>query len=93
MAATTQLQTGKLPARRISAVKQRAHELGLTPQQYLQRLIDDDLAVSATARSTSLRDLAAPFREALGNVSERELDRRVKAARASRRNRSAAQRR
>ncbi len=82
--ATTALHTGKLPAARLSAVKRRAHDLGLTPAQYLQQLIEDDLAISAKAKSTSLDELAAPFREALAGVSEEELDRRVKAARARR---------
>src|SRR6185436_5807476 len=84
MAATTKLQTGELPNRQMSALKRRAQDLGLTPQKYLQHLIEDDLAVSAKARSTSLAELAAPFRKALGGVSEQELDRRVKAARAGR---------
>ena len=84
--ATTTLQIGKLPARRVLAVKRRAQELGLTPAEYLQQLIDDDLAISTKAKSSSLHDLAGPFREALAGVSEEELDRRVKAARAGRRN-------
>ena len=84
MAATTKLQTGELPLRQVSAVKRRAQDLGLTPQKYLQHLIEDDLAVSAKARSTSLAQLAAPFRKAWAGVSEDELDRRVKAARAAR---------
>ncbi len=80
------LHIGKLPARQVSAVKRRAQHLGLTPAQYLQQLISDDLAVSAKAKSSSLDDLAAPFREALAGVSEEELDRRVKLARTRRRN-------
>lgn len=83
--ATTTLHTGKLPAGQLSAAKRRAQDLGLTPAEYLQQLIEDDLAVSAKAKSTSLEELAAPFREALAGVSEEELDRRVKAARARRR--------
>ena len=93
MATTTILQTGKLPVRQISAVKRRARDLGLTPQKYLRQLVEDDLAVSAKARSTSLDELAAPFREAFADVSEEELDRRVKAARAGRRNDSSQHRR
>ena len=85
MAATT-LHTGKLPAGQLSAAKRRAQDLGLTPAKYLQQLIEDDLAISAKAKSTSLEELAAPFRDALAGVSAEELDRRVKAARARRRN-------
>jgi hypothetical protein len=90
--ATATLHTGKLPAARLSAVKRRAQDLGLTPAEYLQQLINDDLAVSARAKSTSLDELAAPFREALAGVSEAELDRRVFAARARRRNASSSRR-
>jgi hypothetical protein len=91
--ATATLRTGKLPAARLSAVKRRARDLGLTPAEYLQQLIKDDLAVSAKAKTTSLDELAAPFREALAGVSEAELDRRVLAARARRRNGSTVRRR
>jgi len=81
MATITQLRTGKLPARKVSAVKRRARNLGLTPEEYLRQLIDEDLAVSAKASVTSLDDLAAPFREAFAGATGEELDRRVKAAR------------
>jgi hypothetical protein len=91
-ATTTILQTGKLPIRRILAVRRRAQDLGLTPEQYLRQLIEDDLAVSATVRITPLDELAAPFREALAGVSGDELDRRVKAARGHRRNGSSRRR-
>ena len=91
--ATATLHTGKLPPARLSAVKRRAQDLGLTPAEYLQHLIEDDLAVSGKAKSTSLDELAAPFREALAGVSEQELDRRVKTARARRRNGSSTRRR
>ena len=84
--ATATLDTGRLPATRLSAVKRRAQDLGLTPAEYLQHLIEDDLAISARAKSTSLDVLAAPFREALAGVSEEELDRWVKAAKSRRRN-------
>jgi hypothetical protein len=91
--AMTTLRTSKLPAVRLSAVRRRARALGLTPPEYLRQLIEDDLAVSAKVKSTSLDELAAPFREALGGVSDEELDRRVKAARAGRRNGSPVRRR
>jgi len=84
--ATTELKTPRLTPRRLAAVKRRANDLGLTLEKYLQKLIEDDLAVSSKARRASLEELAAPFREALSGVSEAELDRRVKAARVARRN-------
>ena len=82
------MTTIKLPARKASAIKRRARDLGLTPEKYLQQLIADDLSISAKAQKTSLEELAAPFREAFANVSEEELDRRIKAARQGYRNSS-----
>lgn len=79
------LKRMRLTTRQASAVRRRAGELGVSLEQYLQQLIENDLAVSAKARSTSMEELAAPFREALSGVSEEELDRRVKAAKAARR--------
>ncbi|HEX4796602.1 MAG TPA: hypothetical protein VH370_22615 [Humisphaera sp.] len=93
MATITKSQTVKLPIRQAAAVKRRAQDLGLTPDKYLKQLIEDDLAVSAKARATSLDELSAPFQEAFAGVREEELDRRVKAARAGRRKGSSRQRR
>jgi hypothetical protein len=84
---TLTIHTGKLSARKATAVKRRAHDLGLTTEEYLKQLIEDDLAISAKAKATSFDELAAPFKEALGHVSGEELDRRVKAARHRRRRR------
>jgi len=38
-------------------------------EKYLHQLIESDLAMSDKARTTSLDELAAPFREALAGVS------------------------
>jgi hypothetical protein len=51
---TTGLHTGKLPPRLLSAIKRRAAALGLTPAEYLQQLIEEDLAIGAKAKTTSL---------------------------------------
>jgi len=78
------LQERDLSSRDLSAIRVKSRKLGLTVAQYLKQLIEDDLAVSAKAQATPLDDLAAPFRDAFAGVSEEELDRRVKAARAGR---------
>jgi hypothetical protein len=75
----------RLSFRVLAKAKRRARELGVTFEQYLLQLIEDDLAVSAKGRSTSFAKLGAPFRKALGHLSEEEFDLRVKAARAARR--------
>jgi hypothetical protein len=93
MATTINSRTGKVTVKKMSAVKRRAQDLGLTPEKYLQQLIEDDLAVSAKARSRPLDELAAPFREAFEGLRAEELDRRVRAARTGRRNGSSRQRR
>lgn len=80
--ASSVLKLDKLPARQASALRRRARTLGLTPVDYVKQLIQDDLALDQKARSSSLDELAAPFRKALGDVPETELDQMVHAARA-----------
>jgi len=58
-----------------------------------QQWIEDEFAVAAKAKSTSFRELASPFEEAFSGLSEEEMDRRVKAAKAARRKHSSSGRR
>ncbi len=76
------LRVGNLESRQLSALKRKAQRMGLTPATYVKLLIEDDLALDEKARTTSLDELAAPFRKALAGVPEHELDRIVHAARA-----------
>jgi hypothetical protein len=84
MASTaTDLRVNNLPRRQASALKRKAERMGLTTEDYLKQLIEDDLALDLAAKNTSLDELAAPFRKALKGVSDVELDRIVEKARRS----------
>jgi hypothetical protein len=77
----TSLTVLDLPAQQLSALKRKARRMGLTPAMYIKRLIEDDLVLDRKAKTTSLDELAAPFRKALKGMSEHQLDRVVDAAR------------
>jgi len=62
--------------------------MGLTPETYLKELICNDLELDRKAQSGSLHKLAAPFHQALGDISDEELNRRINTARAHRHQRS-----
>ena len=54
----------------------RAKSLGMTPERYLKHLVEEDLAISRAAKSTTFDALMGPGRQ----VDEEELDRLVEAA-------------
>jgi hypothetical protein len=81
MSTATVLRVGDLRPKQVSAIRQKAERLGVSPEMYVKQLIEDDLELDRTVRQTSLRELAEPFRLALKGVSEEEIDRRVEAAR------------
>jgi hypothetical protein len=79
---STVLRVNYLAPRQAAAVKRKAERLGLSVDDYIRQLIEDDLALDRKARTTSLDELATPFRKALKGVSDDEIDRIVKNARA-----------
>jgi hypothetical protein len=78
----TNLRVNNLPARQASAVKRKAERLGMSVEDYIKQLIEDDLALDRKAQDTSLDELAKPFRKALKGVSDDEIDGIVADARA-----------
>jgi hypothetical protein len=80
-----ELRISDLPRRQASALKRKAEQMGLSADEYVKQLIEDDLALDRKARSTSLERLAAPFRKALKGVSEEEISQIVAKARSRRR--------
>lgn len=80
---TTRFELKKLPATKLSAMKRRAKELGLSPEDYVRQFIEEDLAIDKKARTTSLEELAAPYTKALQGLSEQEIDDLVDEARRS----------
>lgn len=73
------LQIRGLGKQKMVAAVERARRLGMTPQAYLKHLVEEDLAVSARAKSTSFKRLLGPGHD----VDENELDRLVEEARVS----------
>lgn len=72
------MQLKGLGKQRIAEVARCAKHLGMTPEDYLKHLLEEDLAISRAARTTTLAELMGPGRE----VDEQELDRLVEAAKA-----------
>jgi hypothetical protein len=60
----------------MAAVIERAKRLGMTPQRYLKHLVEEDLAVSARAKSTRFEQLLGPGQA----VDEAEIDKLVEGA-------------
>ena len=83
--AATELRISDLPRRHASALKRKAQRLGLSAGDYVKQLIADDLDLDRKARTTSLDELAAPFRKALKGAGEEETSRIVARARRRRR--------
>jgi hypothetical protein len=76
--AISTLQVRGLAKRQFAEVAKRAGRLGMTPEQYLRYLLEQDLAVSHRARTTTFGDLMGPGRK----VDEDDLDRVVEKAKA-----------
>jgi hypothetical protein len=70
-----------LPRAQAAAFRRKAKRLGLTAEEYLKQLIQDDLALDLAAERTSLDELTAPFRKALAGVTNAEIDSIVKTSR------------
>jgi hypothetical protein len=74
MASTAkELLISDLPRRQVSALRRKAQRMGLSADEYVKQLIEDDLALDQKAQSTPLEELAAPFRKALKGASEEEI--------------------
>lgn len=83
-----QLQVPGLGKQKLAAVVERAKSLGMTPQRYLKHLVEEDLAVSERAKSTSFETLLAPGQE----LDEAEIDRLVERAKVDYHQRKSAKR-
>lgn len=70
-------QFPRLGKQTMAKMASKAKSLGLTPERYVQRLIEQDLALDRKASNTTFAHLMGPGRE----VNEAELDRLVDEAR------------
>lgn len=71
------LQVRGLGKQKMAELASKARRLGLTPQEYVKRLVEEDLAIDRAARTTTLADIVGPGRQ----IDEDELDRLVDKAR------------
>lgn len=77
MSSTPVIQLPRLGKQQMAELTSKAKSLGLTPERYVQLLIEKDLALDRKARSTTFAELMGSARE----VDEAELDRLVDQAR------------
>ncbi len=82
---TTELRVRNLPKKKLSMLRREAEREGLTPEEYVLDLIEERLAITERARTASWSELTKPFREALGHLSESQIDAFVDRARGPRR--------
>jgi len=73
MATAPAIQLPRLTKRQMAELKRKATSLGVSPQRYLQLLIEEDLALDRKARSTTFAELMGPGRD----LDEAALDRLV----------------
>lgn len=86
MASTAaEFRISNLPKRQATALKRKAQRIGLSTDDYLKQLIEEDLALDEKAQNTPLEALAAPFRKALKGTSEQAIAQIVAKARLQRR--------
>lgn len=71
------IQVRGLSKRKIAALAARAKRLGMTPQGYVRHLVEEDLAISEQAKTSTFRELLGPGKA----EEEAEIDRLVDAAR------------
>jgi hypothetical protein len=74
--ATLNLRVQGLGKNKIQALARKAERLGLTPDQYVRQLLEDDLEADRQAQTTSFAQLMAPAREDFrrSEMSEGDLD-------------------
>jgi hypothetical protein len=75
---STSLQIKGLGKQKMAAVMARAKGLGMSPERYLKHLLEEDLAVSERAKSSSFEEILGAGRAA----DEGEIDQLVEEAKA-----------
>ena len=82
-AATLNLRVKGFGKSKIDALAKKAQRLGLTPDQYVRRLLENDLEADRRAQTTSFAEMMAPVREDFreSGMSEADFDAMVDRAR------------
>ena len=71
---TTHIELSDLPRAQAIALQKKARRLGIPLQEYVKRLISDDLEFDKLAANQTFTELSSPFQKALAGLSEDELD-------------------
>jgi hypothetical protein len=77
----TAIQLRDLSRRQLTEIRRRASTRGMTPEQYIKRLVEEDLAIDEDVKHATLAELAAPLRETFGHLSDADIDAFVDKAR------------
>jgi glycerol-3-phosphate dehydrogenase len=77
MVASTEIKLKGLTKKAMAELKSKARRMGLTSEEYLRELVQEDLALDRKARNTTFAEIMGPGQE----VDEAELDALVEAAR------------
>jgi hypothetical protein len=75
------LKLRPLPRKSMAQLVARARNMGVPPEDYARKLVQDGLALQHEAESMSVAQIMAPVRGAAGAVNEREIVRLVAKAR------------
>jgi hypothetical protein len=75
------LQLPPLHRKQMAELKAKAKTLGLTPERYAKKLVEDGLALEREAETKTFAEIMAPVRTAAGPIDEAELLRLVDKAR------------
>ena len=78
-AAPHTIQLRGLGQRKMGELSRKAKRLGMTPEKYLKRLVEEDLAISHEARTKTFAQIMGGSRN-LGEEEEEEIDRLVERA-------------
>ena len=66
----------------LAAMRKKAGRLGMTLEEYVKKLIADDLKWDRLVANNSLSELSAPFRDAFKDTTEEEIGQLVEEGRA-----------
>jgi hypothetical protein len=73
MATSTSVRVTGLGKQKMSRIVARAKQMGLTPEEYVRQLVEEDLRLDHVARTKSFSEILGPGQE----VDEAELDKLV----------------
>ena len=83
MASATPIRLPPLSKQRMRELVAKARRLGIEPQEYAKRLVEEALAFQREAEALSFAQIMGPVRDASGNVEDAEIIKLVETARAA----------